>query len=133
MSIHYIPHLAVSGNVGHTKDGRQIVAPHLFLKAPLKLKQCGVLQVEHGQAARVAIAQRIADFALLAQIVDQIDVFCHAIEQSAKTNLFRASAASPPHNRRKYTKGYSLCLVLSKSLQDEELVYNTGKHSPLPA
>ena len=98
MFIHNLAKLRVCWNRLYPEDGAQVITLDLLLKASLKLKQGRILQVKHREGAAVAILQSIGDTHSSARIGDQIYPFTQSFQQSAKSKLFRASSASPPHN-----------------------------------
>ena len=56
MAIDEIAQLAVHGDVVNTEDATQVIALKFIFKAALELQQRGVLEIEHGKAAEIAIA-----------------------------------------------------------------------------
>ena len=72
--------LRVCRNRPHSEDGAQIVALNLLLKASLKLKQGGVLQVEHREGAAIAVLHLIGNAGRSTRIGDQIRPFSQGFQ-----------------------------------------------------
>jgi hypothetical protein len=98
MAVDDISQLSVRGNLTNGEDSAQVVALHLILKTPLKLKQGRILEIEHRVGAEVAVSQRVAHTVLSPPVIDRIDSFSQAIQQCAKTKFLRPSASAPPHD-----------------------------------
>ena len=80
MLVEDLAKLRVCRNRPHPEDGAQVIALDLILKASLKLKEGGILQVEHPETASVAVLQAIGNAGRSASIGDQIHLFAQAFQ-----------------------------------------------------
>ena len=87
----------ISRDLLDAKDGAEVVALDGPLKAPLKLQQRRILQVEQCEAAEIAVTQRIGDLGGLALIDDEVDMDSQAVAQREKSQRTWSSPALPSH------------------------------------
>jgi len=96
--------LCIRGYILYPENAGEVVALHLFLKAPLELKQGGILEVEHRKGTAIAGLNRVVDAPDTTVIADCTGVFSKALVEATKSKFARPTATTSSHDSGNSTK-----------------------------